>query len=453
MLVLDEADKLLDVGSKETIDQILKILPKQRRTGLFSATQTKGLKDIARAGMRNPVSITVEIANRDSRLVSTFEQSQWPSTVLHTPSSLTNWYIMAEYDQRMTILVNFFNCHSAEKIMVFVSTCACVDYFILVLVAMMKSERSILNSDLKFIGFHGKLSSKVRNSAYSRFVESCSGIMITTDVAARGVDIPSVDWVIQFAAPKDPAFFVHRVGRTARAGRKGNALLLISKDENAYIEFLSGRGIVLSEKYIEILVIQRLQNEILDEMQRLSVRDREILEASSKAFISFLRAYKEHQCTYIFRFDRLSLGSIARCYALLKLPKIYETSFLDGSGDIDFKPMNIDTSTIRYLQKDKERKRQEKIEQYSQYIKNGPRKVRSEYDKMNFLEGNSRKDYLFKDKRNKKKRKVSSSQATLVEWDDIANGEMTTQYAFFICSYHMLTDLRIYFQINRGKHV
>ena len=86
--------------------------------------------------------------------------------------------------------------------------------------------------------------------------------------------------------------------------------------------------IVLSEKCMEILgqsfplSSQQLQRNILEEMQRLSVQDRELLEASSKAFISFLRAYKEHQCAYIFRFDRLCLGSIARCYALLKLPKI-----------------------------------------------------------------------------------------------------------------------------------
>ena len=120
LLVLDEADTLLDLGFQNTIDQVLKILPKQRRTGLFSATQTKGIKEIARAGMRNPVSITVEVAMSDVSLISSIDQSQSLSSALRTPISLENWFIKAEYDQRLGILVDFLNHHSTEKIIVFV---------------------------------------------------------------------------------------------------------------------------------------------------------------------------------------------------------------------------------------------------------------------------------------------------------------------------------------------
>ena len=444
MLVLDEADKLLDIGFKDTVDRILRMLPKQRRTGLFSATQTKGLKDIARAGMRNPVSITVEINSESSRLMSTIEQTQSQSTGLLIPSTLKNWYMKAEYDQRMAILVKFFNYHCAEKIIVFVSTCACVDYFSSVFQAMISTESSILNLALKFIGFHGKLSPKIRNRAYRRFMESCSGVMITTDVAARGIDIPDVDWVVQFSAPKDPAFFVHRVGRTARAGREGSSLLLISEEENSYVEFLKGRGVVFSETCMEFpdrnlsVSSDYLEKDILRQIQCLLKRDRDLLEASSKAFISFLRAYKEHQCAYIFRFDRLNLGSIARCYAILKLPKISETKYLKHLGNIDFEPTNIDTSAIPYLQEDKERLRQAIITgKNAQYVNEGNGKMFRTHDEKPFSRGDIRhNDFPEKNNRNKKKR--SSLQTLIAEWDEIANGDVTIEFIFFVAFYLLM---------------
>ena len=432
MLVLDEADKLLDIGFKDTIDQVLKMLPKQRRTGLFSATQTKGLKDIARAGMRNPVSITVQIATNSSSLMSTIDHSKSPSVALLTPVSLKNWYIKAAYDQRVAVLVNFLNCHGSGKIMVFVSTCACVDYFNLVFQALMNKECSIFNLDLKFVGFHGKLSPKNRKDAYKKFVESYSGIMITTDVAARGIDIPDVDWVVQFAAPKDPAFFVHRVGRTARAGKEGNSLLLISEEENSYVEFLNARGVLLSEKCTDFpgrnlsFSSKQLQKDILQQMHFLLIRDRELLEASSKAFISFLRAYKEHQCGYIFRFDRLNLGSVARCYALLKLPRISETRCLKDLGNIDFEPVDVDTSSIPYIQEDKERTRQMMIAgNFTDHTNEGNRKAFSSRDEKSLAsEDTCGSNILGNKKKRKKRKKMSNLQTMLAEWDEIANGEL-----------------------------
>jgi ATP-dependent RNA helicase DDX55/SPB4 len=109
--------------------------------------------------------------------------------------------------------------------------------------------------------------------------------------------------------------------------------VFISDEERAYIEFLRGRGVVLQEQTSNAIAGDVDQKELLEEMKRLSMRDRALLESSSTAFMSFLRAYKEHQCAYIFRFDRLNLGAVARCYALLRLPKIKETK---GVKAIDF---------------------------------------------------------------------------------------------------------------------
>ena len=164
---------------------------------------------------------------------------------------------------------------------------------------------------------------------------------------------------------RDPtqAFFVHRIGRTARAGRQGSALVFVSAEEKAYVEFLLGRGVPLQEIDKATLcndgglvqgLGQRLGEEetapgnlsIHDEMKRLSMGDRALLEASSTAFMSFLRAYKEHQCAYIFRFDRLDIGAVARCYALLKLPVIKETR--GRRKDIQFEAtVCVETRTLR----------------------------------------------------------------------------------------------------------
>jgi ATP-dependent RNA helicase DDX55/SPB4 len=132
VLVLDEADTLLDLGFQATINQILAMLPKQRRTGLFSATQTKEVKELARAGMRNPVSVTV-------RVQSSQAQEQRVGMV-STPTTLMNWYTVTEYNDRTEALVRFLNEHRSEKVIIFVSTCACVDYFAAVFGRLVKEE-------------------------------------------------------------------------------------------------------------------------------------------------------------------------------------------------------------------------------------------------------------------------------------------------------------------------
>ena len=240
VLVLDEADTLLDMGFRDTISQLLAFLPKQRRTGLFSATQTKEVRELARAGMRNPVSISVRVQTRptapnavsnNSDLKDTAE-SKVPTMTLQqaTPSTLDNCYMVCEYDQRPDEVLNFLRTHLDKKIIVFVATCACVDFYSNVFAQIAKKGK-LLPETLEVVGFHGKMVPKKRTALYRKFVKLPAGVMFSTDVAARGVDIPDVDWIVQLAAPKDPAFFVHRVGRTARAGRNGGALLFVTAEE------------------------------------------------------------------------------------------------------------------------------------------------------------------------------------------------------------------------------
>nr|CAD7411853.1 unnamed protein product [Timema poppensis] len=127
VLILDEADRLLDLGFDKSLTTILSYLPKQRRTGLFSATQTKEIEMLIRAGLRNPVIVSVKEKN-SNRLAAGEE-------ALSTPLTLCNHYMMCEADAKLATLLGFVRTHGSKKYMLFLSTCACVEYFTVVLKA------------------------------------------------------------------------------------------------------------------------------------------------------------------------------------------------------------------------------------------------------------------------------------------------------------------------------
>jgi ATP-dependent RNA helicase DDX55/SPB4 len=351
------------MGFQKSISQILSMLPKQRRTGLFSATQTQEVRELARAGMRNPVTVAVKVKHDASKLNS--GSGQHSSQAI--PTTLENKYVICKYEERPGHLATFLTQHPADKIIVFVSTCACVDFYSLAFSQLARNENhsNLIPASMLVVGLHGKMAPKKRQGLYEKFTSSSSGVMFCTDVAARGIDIPDVDWIVQMSAPKDPSFFVHRIGRTARAGRKGGALIFMSEEEQSYAEFLVGRGVPMTEMEEAEEAgedhenSQRIIAQVPVEIQRLCTLDRELLETSTTAFISFLRAYKEHLCSYIFRLEQLDIGSVARAYALVKLPKISETV----NKKIDFQELvGVNTSTIPYRHKEKEKARLKKQE-------------------------------------------------------------------------------------------
>ncbi|KAH7931733.1 hypothetical protein HPB51_029761 [Rhipicephalus microplus] len=156
------------------------------------------------------------------------------------PSSV---HMLCEADQKLSTLVAFLRTHSEEKHMVFFSTCACVEYFSAILVQLLKN--------MTIISIHGKMKRK-RQKIFNRFMKMHKGVLVCTDVMARGVDIPDVQWVVQYDAPKSSSSFIHRCGRTARMGNEGNAVLLLMPSEDAYIKFLE-----LNQKavHLEILLL------------------------------------------------------------------------------------------------------------------------------------------------------------------------------------------------------
>lgn len=332
VLVLDEADRLLDLGFEVSINTILGFLPKQRRTGLFSATQTDEVEALVRAGLRNPVRVTV----REKYSKSKSDQ--------RTPSTLKNFYTTCESQVKFSRLVSFLKARKTCKNMVFFSTCACVNYFSKAL------ERFL--SNVKVLSIHGKMKSK-RHKVFDSFRKLKSGVLICTDVMARGVDIPEVDWVIQFDPPSSASAFVHRCGRTARIGNQGNALLFLLPAEESYVEFIS-----INQKVpLQSFEIEGEVTDVTPKLRQMAMKDRDVYEKGMKAFVSFVQFYRKHECSLIFRSSDLELGKLATGFGLLKLPIMPELK----DKRVDFEPVDVDVDKLYYKDKNREKQRKRKL--------------------------------------------------------------------------------------------
>ncbi|CAM6098676.1 unnamed protein product [Calypogeia fissa] len=352
VLILDEADRLLDMGFKRQLSVILDRLPKQRRTGLFSATQTEAVEELAKAGLRNPVRVEVRIETKSLSSGAVGNQK--------TPSTLTTQFAIVEADEKPSQLVSFLRKHTTSKVIVYFMTCACVDYWGTVL-PQLKALKAVT-----IISLHGKMKQVAREKALATFSEMDACVLFCTDVAARGLDIPGVDWIIQFDPPQDPSVFVHRVGRTARMGRSGNALVYLLPKEDTYVEFLRIRKVPIEERPA---VTTKL--DIGPLLRAAAQEDRDIMEKGLRAFVSYVRAYKEHQCTYIFRWKQLEAGKAAMGYGLLQLPTMseFKRGALSAEG---FTPVQgVDLAAIPYKDKLREKQRVKNLSIKLQNRENG----------------------------------------------------------------------------------
>ncbi|VEN55959.1 unnamed protein product [Callosobruchus maculatus] len=338
VLILDEADRLLDLGFQKSIDTILSYLPRQRRTGLFSATQTKEVQDLIRAGLRNPVLVSVSA-----------------KATQNTPELLNNYYIVSKNDGKLASLVTFIKAQNIQKAMLFLPTCACVDYWSNILPNLIPKELQ-----LPVLAIHGKLKEK-RNSIVEEYRNSNRGLLLCTDVMARGIDIPEIDWVLQWDPPASARAFVHRVGRTARQGQPGSSLILLLENEETYVNFIQTNQkvnlVCCDDTATEEKII-----EFRDRIRNMARKDRALMEKGVQAFVSHIRAYSKHECSLILRVKELPLGAVAATYGLLQLPKMPELKNRDIS---DFPELpDFDANTVAYKDKVREKIRLQKLEEY-----------------------------------------------------------------------------------------
>ncbi|KAJ3049580.1 ATP-dependent RNA helicase ddx55, partial [Rhizophlyctis rosea] len=348
VLILDEADRLLDMGFEQTLTAIINRLPKQRRTGLFSATMTDALNELVRAGLRNPVRIMVKVESIKGK-----EEQK-------IPSSLKITYVTCTADQKLTQLLHYLRRNQDKKLIVYFATCACVDYFFKVLSSLPHLKNFSIHS------LHGKMDMKRREAVYKKFTSAASSsILVCTDVAARGLDIPDVDWVIQFDPPQDPKSFAHRCGRTARLGREGKAVVFLTPKEDTYVEFLRIRKVPMEShdpedddvEGVKVDGPRIVNSEVIETLKKLNTKDRDMFEKSTKAFVSWVRSYNEHQASYIFRFRDVDIPSVAHAFGLLRLPKMPELKNIKIEYDVP----KVNVNEIKYKDKLREKQRQAKI--------------------------------------------------------------------------------------------
>ncbi|KAJ2722817.1 ribosomal RNA processing protein [Coemansia sp. Benny D115] len=252
-LIMDEADRLLDMDFGPKIDQILKVIPRERNTFLFSATMTTKVAKLQRASLSNPVKIEV-------------------SAKYSTVDKLLQYYMFFPFKRKDCYLVWLMNEMAGQSAIIFARTCN----------EVLRISLLLRNLGIEAIPLHGQLSMDKRLGALNKFKSGARKALVATDVASRGLDIPAVDLVINYDIPTFSKDYIHRVGRTARAGRSGRAISFVTQYD---VELLQRIEQVIGKKLDEfpgekdaIMILQ----ERVSEAQRMAMLDLKEIQAKQK---------------------------------------------------------------------------------------------------------------------------------------------------------------------------
>ncbi|KAL6732099.1 hypothetical protein Aduo_002896 [Ancylostoma duodenale] len=312
-LIIDEADRILDIGFEIEMQQILRHLPKKRQTMLFSATHTPKVDELVKLSLHsNPVKLSVS------------EKSE-----VATVEGLQQGYVVCPSEKRFLMLFTFLKKNKNKKVMVFFSSCNSVKY-----------HHELLNYiDIPCMSIHGKQKQAKRTSTFFQFCQAETGILLCTDVAARGLDIPAVDWIVQYDPPDEPREYIHRVGRTARGkDGRGNALLVLRPEELGFLRYLRAAKVVLNEFEFSWSKIANIQSQL----ENLIDKNYYLNKSAKEAYKCYVRAYDSHSLKDIFDVNNLDLIAVCKSFGfsvppfvdlpISHKPKVQVRSKLSGAG-------------------------------------------------------------------------------------------------------------------------
>ncbi|KAG2627372.1 DEAD-box ATP-dependent RNA helicase 17 [Panicum virgatum] len=389
-IVFDEADSILELGFGKAVEDILEHLgsrngaPDQNRNKgehirrqnlLLSATLNEKVNRLAKISLKNPVMIGLDdqkkpsgksnmLGNSHTSLLSDDEEdgilekknyiSENAVDDFKLPAQLVQRYVKVSCGSRLavllTILKSLFERQISQKVVIFLSTCDSVDFHHTVLSQLEWSSSPQLDMDkkqkflsCKVFRLHGNMEQDDRKKSFLGFGSEKSAILVSTDVAARGLDFPKVKYIIQYDSPGEASEYVHRVGRTARIGEKGEALLFLQSIELDYLKDLESHGVSLTEyPFQKVLdsfpvngqkphkrkMISLDMHPWIMSLQR-SLEGFVAAEDATKklardAFCSWVRAYTAHrgELKKIFMVKKLHLGHVARSFGLKEQPSL-----------------------------------------------------------------------------------------------------------------------------------
>ena len=292
ILTIDEADKILKIGFEEELTEIIKLIPKNRQTLLFSATITPKVEDLITLSVKNYENIRIKSSDPT---VSTLEQG----------------YLIIDADKKFLFSFTFFKKNKNAKILVFFATCKEVEFY-----------SSLLNYvDVPVLSITGEYKQQKRSTTFMEFCSLDKGILLCTDVAQRGLDIPDVDWVIQYDPPHDPEEYLHRVGRTARGANKvGKALLMIMPNEINFIRMLQLYKIKLDEFQFPEKKLAKVQEQL---EKLVNKKDKYLLNLATDAYRAYIHSYHANTDKDTFDLEKLDLLKVCKSFGLISPPFVH----------------------------------------------------------------------------------------------------------------------------------
>ena len=208
-LVIDEADKLLQMGFREEMDHLLELTPKKKQTLLFSATQDQELTSLIQQLLKNPVEI--QVAPTD-----------------FTPDTIHQEAYRVSPETKGPFLRQLIQSGDWKQILVFASSIRTADNMVV----------KLIKNGIQAVAFHGDKSQGARTEALAKFKSGKTRVLVATDLAARGIDIQGLPLVINYELPRSPKDYIHRIGRTGRAGATGHAISLITPEEQHHFKVI-----------------------------------------------------------------------------------------------------------------------------------------------------------------------------------------------------------------------